>query len=144
MSHSSGGNIIETTAVKRETELRYRCRSSQSTCVLRRAAQRRLSTCARPIIVDASGCPLPFPVLSRPTLTPPCPHSGVGGGATHHPPPTTPLQNPSWPVVGKAKMNGSANVCCAATVSGCGAGHMSQQWKIIVIGSPSQQLALYG
>lgn len=39
---------------------------------------------------------------------------------------------------------GSANICCAATVSGCGAGHMSQQWKIIVIGSPSQQLAWYG
>lgn len=38
----------------------------------------------------------------------------------------------------------SANICCAATVSGCGAGHMSQQWKIIVIGSQSQQLAWYG
>lgn len=81
----------------------------------------------QPIVTNALLFPLQFPVFMSYSASP-LPHS--------HPP------NPTSS--SKRQDEGSANICCAATVSGCGAGHMSQQWKIIVIGSPSQQLALYG
>lgn len=81
----------------------------------------------KPTVMNAVLGLLHFPVFMSYSMSP-LPHS-------HPPNPTSKQQRQD---------EGSANICCAATVSGCGAGHMSQQWKIIVIGSPSQQLAWYG